>query len=133
MPSTHPDLEIIKFIANIEGEEPREVQVLDEHLHIKIPEHSKYSMTIYFKVHNRALDNVKYTQIIKKAGIVVKQRDLELGPHFEPSEETYSTTFPEDTTPGGWIMRAKYPAQSIYYAGDEELMTVDWTLEITSK
>lgn len=131
----HPDLEILKFVANIEGREPLEVIVKGaDKIDIKIPENSKYSMTVFFHVKNRTLKNLKYIQVIKKAGVTVKQRELEIGEEFEPSEEkVYSKTFPEDTTPGGFLFRGLYPATSTYYAGDEELMVVDWQLEITKK
>ncbi|KAK6462314.1 immunoglobulin E-set [Scheffersomyces coipomensis] len=130
----HPDLQIIKFVVNVDGQEPSEVQVEGaEDIIFNIPESSKYYTTIHFKVKNRELKNVKYKQVVRKAGLVIKQRELDLGPEFQPSDEVYTTDFPEDTTPGGFFIRGTYPSTSTYYADDEELFTSDWTLTITKK
>lgn len=133
--ATHPDLEILKFEVNVEGRDPVTVDVKNaDSILFKIPENSKYHLTVFFHVKNRTLKNLRYQQNIKKAGITVKQRDLDIGDEYAPSEETvYSKSFPEDVTPGGFLFRGTYPATSTYYAGDEELMVVEWSLEITKK
>ncbi|KAK6201469.1 immunoglobulin E-set [Scheffersomyces amazonensis] len=132
---SHPDLEVVKFTVEVgDSEETIDVQVEGvEDVIFNIPESSKFVTTIYFRVKNRELKDVKYKQVIKKAGVPIKTRDLELGPVFQPSDEIYSTAFPEDTTPGGFFFRGTYPATSTYYADGEELFTSDWTLTITSK
>lgn len=132
--STHPDLDILKFVVNIEGREPDVVEVKgNDKIVFKIPENSKYSMTVYFTVANNSLKGLKYKQVIKKGGIPFKTRELEFGADYDPSEEIYSKTFPEDQTPGGYFIRGTYYATSTYYANGEELMAVDWTLEIVKK
>ncbi|CAK7895262.1 hypothetical protein CAAN1_10S01530 [[Candida] anglica] len=131
---THPDLEILKYVLEVEGSEPQDIIVKGaEKIDIKIPEGSKYSITVYFHVKNRELVDLKYTQVIKKLGIVLKQRDLQIGDSFAPSTETYTKKFAEDVTPSGWATRGSFPATSTYYAGDELLYSVEWTLEITKK
>lgn len=131
----HPDLEIIKFVIQVEGKEPATVQVAGaDKIVFKIPESSKYNSTVYFKVKNRPLKNLKYKQIVKKAGVTIKTREEEIGQEFEPSEEEiYSKTFPDDETPGGFFVRGSYYCTSQYYAGDEELILADWVLEIGKK
>lgn len=132
--ATHPDLEIIQFTVNIEGREPTVVQVAGaDSIDFKIPESSKYSMTVHFKVKNRTLNDLKYKQVVKRHGITFKQRELAIGDSFEPSEEIYTKTFEEDSTPGGFLIRGTYPATSTYFAGSEELFTAEWSLEITKK
>lgn len=133
--ATHPDLQIIKFVVHVEGEEPVEVPVDGaDSIEFKIPESSNYYTTVYFKVKNRTLKDLKYKQIVKRHGITFKQHEYEIGPSYEPSEETvYSKDFAKDTTPGGFLVRATYPCTSTYYADGEELYTAEWTLEITKK
>lgn len=132
--ATHPDLQIIKFRLNVEGHRPKEIQVEGvDKLDILIPEYSKYTLTIFFKVKNRTLHNLMYTQIFRKAGIIIRQTDLHLGPMFEPSEQMYSKTFDQEETPGGIIFRGSYPAQSIYFTENEELMIVNWKLRLMKK
>lgn len=134
MPPVHPDLEVLYFTVNVEGRDPVKVDVLGkEDILFQIPESSTYSMTVHFKVKNRALNKLGYKQVVKRHGITIRARDLEIG-DFEPSEDTvYEKSFPEDTTPGGFLVRGVYNATSTYYAGEEELMVVPWSLEITKK
>ncbi|ODV77478.1 E set domain-containing protein [Suhomyces tanzawaensis NRRL Y-17324] len=129
----HPDLEVHKFVIEVEGGATSEVPVLGaDKIEFKIPESSKYTVTIFFKVKNNKLTDLKYKQVVKKAGIPIKTRENELGT-YEPSDELLSVTFPQDESPGGYFIRGTYPAQSTYYANGEELTVVDWTLEITKK
>lgn len=134
MPSTtHPDLEILRFTVKVEGKEPVTVSAGDnDEVEFKIPESSSYTFTLHFKVKNRALNNLRYKQVVKRHGLTVKSRELDIG-DFEPSTEEYSKEFPPDTTPGGFLVRGAYNATSTYFAGEEELKVVDWTLEITKK
>lgn len=133
--ATHPDLKIIKFVVHVEGKDPVTVDVAGaDKIEFKIPESSNYYTTVYFQVKNRTLTDLKYKQVVKRHGITFKQHDYDIGPSYEPSDETvYSKDFEKDTTPGGFLVRATYPCTSTYYAGDEELYTVEWTLEITKK
>lgn len=134
---THPDVTIQQFTVNVVGREPEVVVVSpDKPIHFKIPESSKYTMTIRFSVQNNTLKDFKYHQTIKRAGLTVKLREMEVGPEFAPSTEEnpyYEVTFPEDETPGGFLVRAQYPSTSTYYANGEELWTSEWTLEIVKK
>lgn len=130
---THPDLEVIKFEVRVEGKEPVFVQVAGaDSIDFKIPENSKYVTVIHFKVKNRSLKNLRYKQVVKKGGFALKTKEIELG-DYEPSDEIYAKETPEDTTPGGFMFRGSYPAESTYYVGDEELYTAEWSLEITKK
>jgi len=129
---SHPDIEIVQFSISIEGQEPTFVPVLGaEKIEFKSPENSKYVISIHFKA-KKTLKDFKYKQVVKRHGITVKSRELEVG-DYEASEELYVKEFPEDTTPGGFIVRGVYPATSTYFANDEELMTTEWSLEITKK
>lgn len=129
---SHPDVEILQFSISIEGGEPEIVPVLGaEKIEFKIPENSKYVISIHFKA-KKTLKNFRYVQVVKRHGITVKNRELEVG-DYEASDEIYVKQFPEDNTPGGFIVRGVYPATSTYYANDEELMTTEWSLEITKK
>ncbi|RLV94823.1 hypothetical protein JA1_001495 [Spathaspora sp. JA1] len=126
----HPDFEIIKFVLKVEGEEPVDIPVKDvEEIHIQIPGGKKYFMEMHFLVKNRRLDDFKYKQVVKKAGITVRTREVEVG-SYDPSEEIYVKEFPEDESPGGFFMRGHYGANSTYFAGEEQLLSNDWTLEI---
>lgn len=128
----HPDVEIIQYSVVIEGRDPITVPVSGaDKIEIKIPENSKYVITAHFKT-KRVLKDFKYQQVVKKHGVTVKNRSLDVGT-YEPSDKVYSKEFPEDTTPGGFLIRGVYPATSTYFDGDEELMTVEWSLEITKK
>ena len=130
--SRHPDVEIIKFVLQVEGKEPEEIQVegVDE-FKVAIPEGSKYFMTIYFKA-LKDLKDFKYNQVVKKAGIVLKERDIQIG-DYTASSEVYSKEFEPDVTPSGFFTRGTFPARSTYYANGAELYASDWTLEIKKK
>lgn len=131
--SVHPDLDILRFTVKVEGHEPVTVNAADEDkIEFKIPENSTYTFTVHFLVKNRPLKGLRYTQVIKRHGVTVKNRELEIG-DYEPSTSEYSKEFPADTTPGGFLVRGLYNATSTYFAGDEELKAVEWTLEITKK
>ncbi|KAI5954279.1 hypothetical protein KGF54_002054 [Candida jiufengensis] len=132
MATSHPDFIPIKMETFIEGEsEPRIVQVAgNDKIEFKIPGGVKYYTKFYFQVKNRKLENLLYKQIVKKGGVTIRSREIPLG-SYEPSDEIHTIDFPEDETPGGWLMRATYYATSTYSAGDEILIVNDWTLEIT--
>ncbi|QWU86152.1 hypothetical protein CA3LBN_000370 [Candidozyma haemuli] len=130
----HDDLDIIKFIVNFEDGSSREVPVADvDEVIVSIPEGTTYQMSIVFKVSNRTLKGLKYKQVVKKGGIPLKTRELYIGDEFAPSEEYHTKQFEKDTTPSGFLYRGKFPSTSTYFAGDEELFTSDWTLEVTKK
>lgn len=130
----HDDLDIIKFIVNFEDGSLREVPVADvDEVIVSIPEGTTYQMSIVFKVSNRTLKGLKYKQVVKKGGIPLKTRELYIGDEFAPSEEYHTKQFEKDTTPSGFLYRGKFPSTSTYFAGDEELFTSDWTLEVTKK
>ncbi|KAI3404557.1 hypothetical protein KGF56_002656 [Candida oxycetoniae] len=130
---THPDFVAIDLTLHVDGKEPQHIPIDGaESIYVQIPGGVKYRMTLRFKVKNRELSNLKYKQNVKKAGVTVRSREVDLGTR-EPSEtEIYEQDFPEDETPGGWLMRGKYAATSYYSAGDEMLIVNDWTLEITA-
>ncbi|KAG7662176.1 uncharacterized protein J8A68_004304 [[Candida] subhashii] len=129
----HENLILIKSTMSVEGREPIDFPILDaESISAKIPEGSKYRNTLYFKVQNKPLKNFRYHQDVKKAGLTVKTRDLEFG-DFEPSDEIYSVEYPEDETPSGFFSRGHFSAYSSYYAGDELLISHQWSLEICKK
>ena len=106
---THSDFQVIKLVVNVKGKEPFDVPVKGaDSITVTIPGGVKYHMTI-------------------------RTRELEIGT-YEPSEETvYTKDFPEDETPGSWLARGIYSCNSTYYAGDEELFSNDWNLEIVAK
>ncbi|CCE86511.1 Piso0_005006 [Millerozyma farinosa CBS 7064] len=125
-------LEIVKFGIEINGGEEIFVDVLGaDKIEFKIPESSKYVTTLYFRVKDKPIKGFKYKQVVKKHGLTVKSREIDIG-DYEPSDELYSKRFPEDETPGGFLVRGVYPATSTYYVNGEEV-SVDWTLEIVKK
>lgn len=130
----HDDLDIIKFIVDFEDGTQKEVPVasVDDVL-FSIPEGTTYQMTIVFEVKNRTLKNLKYKQVIRKGGIPLKSKEFFMGEEFAPLDEPYKTTFEKDTTPAGFLYRGSFPSTSTYFAGDEELFTSEWTLEISKK
>ncbi|KAI5962300.1 uncharacterized protein KGF55_003376 [Candida pseudojiufengensis] len=129
---THPDLIIVSFDLYIEGKDEPQIIPVDgqDEIHIAVPGGVKYYIKLNFKVKNRKLEDLNYKQIVKKGGVTIRTREVKLG-SYEPSEEIRSVDFPEDETPGGWLMRGTYYATSYYTAGSETLMVSDWTLEIT--
>lgn len=130
----HDDLDIIKFIINFDDGSLREVPVAAvDKVVVSIPEGTNYQMTIVFKVSNRTLKNIKYKQVIRKGGIPLKSKEFFMGDEFAPSEEEYTKQFEKETTPAGFLYRGTFPSTSTYFAGDEELFTSDWTLEVTKK
>ena len=130
---THPDFQIIKFVLHVEGQEPKEVQVKDaDEIHIQLPGGIKYYMTLHFQVKTQRYENVKYIQVVKKAGITIRKNELEIG-SYDPSEEIYTKDFPESDTPGSWLARGNYQNVSTYYEGDKELFATPWTLELVAK
>lgn len=130
---THPDFQIIKFVLNVEGEEPREVPVKGaDTIHIQLPGGIKYYMTLHFQVKNRRYENVKYIQVVKKAGITIRTTEVEIG-SYDPSEEICTKDFPESDTPGAWLARGNYSNTSTYYEGDQVLFVTPWTLELVAK
>ncbi|CCE85410.1 Piso0_005006 [Millerozyma farinosa CBS 7064] len=124
-------LEIVKFGIEINGGEETFVDVLGaDKIELKIPESSKYVSILYFRV-NKPIKGFKYKQVVKKHGLTVKSREIDIG-DYEPSDELYSKAFPEDDTPGGFLVRGVYPATSTYYVNGEEVSD-EWTLEIVKK
>lgn len=131
-PSTHPDYTIVKFTVKINDDEPIDVLVEGQDtVHMVVPENSKYVTSLHFRA-NVDLKDFKYTQYLKKAGIVVKTKNIDVGT-YKASDEIYVKELPEDTTPGGFLFRGHYPATSVYYADGKELNSVDWNLEIVKK
>lgn len=129
----HENLVLIKNTMRVEGKEPIDFQILGvEAIHVKIPEGTKYRQTLQFEVKGRKLKNFRLHQEFKKAGITVRTRDLEFG-EYEESEEPLTVDYPEDETPSGFFARGVVHATSMYYDGDELLISHDWTLEIVKK
>ncbi|KAI5957036.1 hypothetical protein CANMA_004449 [Candida margitis] len=129
----HPDFTPFQNVVHVEGKEPEviELEGRTEPLHVKIPGGAKFHTTVKFKVKNRKMENLRYKQVVKKGGIPFKTKMVELGTR-EPSEtEVYEVETEEEVSPGGWVTRGVYQAFSTYYEGDEELLTNQWTLEIT--
>ncbi|CUM63967.1 uncharacterized protein PRCAT00001555001 [Priceomyces carsonii] len=131
--TTHPDLELIKIYVEIEGLDPIEVPLGKGDIEVKIPEHTKYTQTFHFKVKNKPLKKFWFKVTAKKHGITVNERTTEVGDEFEPREEEYVERLPEQETPGGFLIRGRFPTVSTYYSGDEVLIESPWTLEITKK
>ena len=130
----HPNLEILSFTVNYEDGTTYEVQVKGvESIEFKIPEDTTYQMTIHFKVKGRTLQDLKYKQEVKAYGMIVRKREVDIGPEFEPSENTYDVTFAKDTTPKGMMLRGDYNCTSTYYANGEELFLSPWKLSVTKK
>ncbi|RCK64161.1 Rho GDP-dissociation inhibitor [Candida viswanathii] len=130
---SHPDFQIIKFVIHIHDGEDVEVPVKGADLiHFQLPGGIKYHMTLHFQVKNRRYENVKYIQVVKKAGITIRTTEYEIG-SYDPSEEVYTKDFPESDTPGGWLTRGNYQNVSTYYEGDEVLIATPWTLELVAK
>ena len=173
---THPDFQIIKLTVSIVNDnnnittttndgknernnnKPIEVPVKDaEKIHIVIPNGVQYQFTLYFQVKNKPYNNVRYKQVVKKHGITMRTRELEIG-NYEPSPKiekegikkeeeqeeeqeeeeqvvTYSKEFPIDETPSSRFSRGFYYCTSWYYVGDDKnpIITTDWTLEIVAK
>lgn len=135
MSEANSNLEIIKFVLEIVGEDPVDIPVagVADKIQMKIPENTKYNITLHFKVKSEAIKDFKYKQEVRRAGIPFRTREIEIGPLFEPLEEVYTKRFDEDETPGGWALRANYSCTSTYYSGEDQLRAVDWGLEIVKK
>lgn len=130
----HPDIEVLKFTLNVVGKEPEDVQVKgNDDIHFNIPEGTEYHMTIHFIVKTRVLKDLQYKQEVKKAGFVVRSREVKIGPEFEPREEPYVVDFEKDTTPSGFMYRGSFNCTSTYRANDEVLFSLDWTLTVSKK
>ncbi|CAN3355161.1 hypothetical protein DICA3_C20538 [Diutina catenulata] len=133
MPITVSDnLVVTKFSVSVEGAEPFDVEVGGPDLRVKIPESSKYVTTVHFKVTGASVKAFQYKQVAKKAGIPIKSRDILVG-DYEPSDTEYSFPFPEDTTPGGFLMRGSYPITSTYIIDGEDKTVIEWTTEVVAK
>lgn len=133
MSYTSEEVEIVKFVTKVEGiDEPIETPVAGaDKVEVKIPESSNYVMTIHFRAKND-LKNFRYKQVVKRKGITVKSREVEIG-DYTASDEVYSKEFPQDSTPGGFFIRGVYNATSNYQANDKDVLVVEWSLEIVSK
>lgn len=128
----HPDFIPHQYIVHIKGQDEPLVTNVEgqKEVHSKIPGGVKFHQTVRFKVKNRKMENLRFVQVTKKAGITIKKIEVKLGTR-EPSEtETYEVETPEDETPGGWLTKGKYASATTYYEGDKELYTDDWTLEL---
>lgn len=127
-------MDVIKFTLNVEGKEPEEVQVKgNDDIHFDIPEGTEYFMEIHFVVKKEVLKDLKYKQEIKKAGFVVKSREVKIGPEFEPREEPYLVKFDKDQTPLGFVFRGNFDCTSTYSANDKILFSNNWTLTVSRK
>lgn len=134
MGQNHPDIEILKIVLQVEGDEPKEIQVLgNPAIHFDIPEGSEYFMTLHFTVANNTLKELKYKQEIKKAGFVVKSREVYVGDEFAPREEPYAVDFAKDTTPTGFMFRGNFNCTSTYTESGEFMFAQDWTLTVSKK
>lgn len=130
---SHPDFIPVEFVLNVKGKDPKRIPVEgQDSINVEIPGGSKYTMTLRFKVKNRNLTDLKYKQVVKKGGITIRSREVEIGTYDASETEIYEKTFAEDETPGGWIMSGTYYCTSTYFAGDEQLIVNDWTLQITA-
>merc|ERR1712080_727972 len=100
-----PDVEIAKFVTKVEGiDEVIETPVSGaDKVSVKIPESSNYVMTIHFKA-KTDLKDFRYKQVVKRKGITVKNREVEIG-DYAASDEVYLKEFPQDSTPGGFLIR----------------------------
>ncbi|ODQ78103.1 hypothetical protein BABINDRAFT_40153 [Babjeviella inositovora NRRL Y-12698] len=143
-----PDFQVISLIINYDDGLPS-VELITGNvdgsdagaqLHFRVPEYAKYFTTFNFIVRNRTLKNIKYKQVVKKAGIPFRTRMVEIGPEFAPNDPKngpaiYSVDLPGEETPGGFLVRGLYSAHSTYYAGPEEEIILEspWTLEIVKK
>lgn len=127
------DVEIVKFVTKVEGvDEPIETPVSGaDKVEVKIPESSNYVMTIHFKA-KKDLKGFRYKQVVKRKGITVKSREVEIG-DYDASDEVYSKEFAPDSTPGGFLVRGVYDAKSNYQANGGDILVVNWSLEIVSK
>lgn len=130
----HSNLEILKFTVNLEDGTTYDVQVKgNDDVKVEIPENTEYQMTIHFLVKEAELKDLSYKQSIKKFGIVMKTKTVEVGPEFQPREEPYLVTFAKDVTPGGMMTRGDFACTSTYTANGEVLFEAHWTLLITQK
>ena len=120
MSFTSPDVEIVKFVTKVEGiDEVIETPVSGaDKVSVKIPESSNYVMTIHFKA-KTDLKDFRYKQVVKRKGITVKNREVK--------------EFPQDSTPGGFLIRCVDNAKSNYQANGKDILIVEWELEIVSK
>lgn len=126
------NLTVTKFTVKVEGEEPFTVDAGAPDLKVKITESSKYVTTIHFTVTGAPVKGFHYKQVVKKAILSLKLREIDIG-DFEPSDTEYTFDFPEDTTPGGFLLRGNFPIVLTYSVGGKELVTIDWTTEVVAK
>lgn len=127
-------IDVLYFTLNVEGKDPEDVQVKgNDNIHFDIPEGTEYFMTIHFVVKKETLKDLKYKQEVKKAGFVVKSREVNIGPEFEPREEPYVVNFEKDTTPLGFMFRGNFDCTLTYFANDSTLFASNWKLTVSKK
>lgn len=110
----------------------RDMHPMPQRLHFILPEYSVYHLTIRYYVKQRPLRNLTYHQTVKKSGIVVDSRDLNMVQDARHGEY-FEHTFIPGGVPGGAFLRSEYPAKSTIKENGEKIWSYKWTLEITKK
>lgn len=134
-------IELIAMIIEVEGfdvklEYSQDMDNPPQLLYFLLPEHSKYYLTIHYKVLNRPLKNLTYYQVVKKGGIPFKTRKEKISAEaFINDDQTpiHSITFPADDIPGGKFIRGTYPAVSTFYEDGKPIFTTEWNIKVTKK
>lgn len=118
--------EVIKYNVDMDP--------MPEKIHVILPEHSTYHLVIHYKVKERPIKQLHYYHAVKKAGIPIKTRSIELGDVDPNTGDTYHIAkFEPDTLPGGMFIRGTYPANSIFLEAGKPIFSFDWSIEIAKK
>lgn len=133
-------LELIALSIEVEGydkvlEYSQDMENMPQQLSFILPEHSKYYLTIKYKV-TQPLKNLVYHQVVKKGGFVFKQRKDIMAETAHPNDEStphHVCKLPVDKIPGGSIVRGTFPATSNFYADGELILVANWTIKVVKK
>ena len=132
-------LDVVRMEIDVDGFDEKvvystDMEVVPEKMHMILPEYCTYHLTIYYRVKKRAIKNLHYYHGVKKAGIAIKTRNLDIG-DVEPNEgdTLHKAVFEADTLPGGYFIRGTYPANTIFLEDKKPIFNFDWNIEIAKK
>ncbi|CAH6719540.1 hypothetical protein CLIB1444_02S10902 [[Candida] jaroonii] len=133
-------LELVALSIEVEGydkvlEYSQDMKDMPQKLSFILPEHSKYHLTIKYKV-TQPLKNLVYHQVVKKGGFVFKQRKDVMTEVAHPNDESnphHVCRLPVDKIPGGSIVRGTFPATSNFYSDGKLILVANWTIQVVKK
>lgn len=135
-------LDVIAMEVTVDGFEGEKIvystsmEPMPEKIHIILPEYCTYHLVIHYRVKEKPVKKLHYYHAVKKAGIPIKTRNLDLGAEVVPNktpEDYYVAKFEPDTLPGGMFIRGTYPANTIFLEDGKQLFELFWNIEIAKK